>query len=93
MSNPRVETWTRVDGKQFVNIGAGDYQIINPVPQPTRPAPLPSSHTPEQQAQYDRLLQEYYDWTPYILRQSRSPNNITLFKGTTPYSRLGQTNI
>lgn len=91
--SPRIETWTRVDGKNFVNIGAGDYQIVNPVLQPSRPAALPINHTPQQQAEYERLLQEYYDWTPYILQRSMSANNITLFKGTTPYSRLGQTNI
>lgn len=92
--SPRIETWTRTgDNKNFVNIGAGDYQVINPDPQPTRPTPLPVNHTSEQQAEYDRLLQLYYDWTPYILKRSQSANNITLFKGTTPYSRQGQTNI
>ena len=42
---------------------------------------------------YAAKLQARQDWTPYILQTSNSPNNITLFKGTVPYSRLGQTNI
>ncbi len=78
--SPRIEQWTRVDGTQFVNIGAGDYQKINPVPRPPAPAPLPIIHTAAQRADYDTRLQVYYDWRQYTSEHSNSANNITLFK-------------
>lgn len=78
--SPNIEQWTRADGTQFVNIGAGDYQKINPSPLPPMPAPLPSIHTAIQLATYTANLQAYYDWRPYILEHSNSANNITLFK-------------
>lgn len=84
-NSPQITKWQRVDGKWFVNIGAGDYQIKNPVPQPS----MPILSDPN----YAAKLQARQDWKEYILQTSNSPNNITLFKGTTPYSRLGQTNI
>lgn len=78
--SPTISQWTRRDGVGFVNIGAGDYQIPNPIPQPPRPTALPASHTAQQQAEYNSRMQEYMDWTPYILQSSTSANNITLFK-------------
>lgn len=93
--SPRIETWTRIDGRNFVNIGAGDYQRkkAGSNPRPDFPSPLPAIHTAAQQADYDTRLQAYYDWREYEVIPSNSANNITLFKGSTPYSRLGETNI
>lgn len=76
--NPKVTQWTRVDGKEFVNIGAGEYQTLNPNPRPD----MPSTNDPD----YVTKLQLYNAWTQYIRMNSTSANNITLFKGTTQYS-------
>jgi hypothetical protein len=83
--NPGIEQWTRVDGVQFVNIGAGEYQKINPTPRP----PMPSITDPN----YAVKLQAYQDWRQYVLMNSHSANNITLFKGTTQYARINETNL
>ncbi len=78
--SPGIEQWQRADGTWFVNIGAGDYQKINPAPRPSIPAPLPSIHTATQLAAYNTALQDYHDWRQYIPVTSHSANNITLFK-------------
>lgn len=83
--NPGIEQWTRVDGVQFVNIGAGEYQKINPTPRP----PMPSITDPN----YAVKLQAYQDWRQYVLMNSHSANNITLFKGTAQYARINETNL
>ncbi len=67
-----IEQWQRADGTWFVNIGAGDYQKINPSPRP----PMPVLGDP----QYAIKIQDYNDWRQYIPMTSHSANNITLFK-------------
>ena len=83
-----INQWQRADGKWFINIGAGDYQVPNPVPRPPQPI-APSLLDPNyaiKKAEYDIKLAEYYDWRQYIPMRSTSVNSLTLFKGTTQYS-------
>lgn len=76
-ADSRIEKWQRVDGKYFVNIGIGDYQILNPTPRP--PAPTLG------ETNYTAKLQAYYDWRQYLPASSHSANNITLFRGPVQY--------
>lgn len=76
-ADSNIEKWQRVDGKYFVNIGVGDYQILNPTPRPLAPT--------LGDINYAAKLQAYYDWRQYLPASSHSANNITLFRGPVQY--------
>jgi hypothetical protein len=85
-----INQWQRADGKWFINIGVGDYQVPNPTPRPPQPI-APSLLDPNyatKRAEYDVRLAEYYAWRQYLPMTATSANNITLFKGTTQYPGL-----